>query len=143
MSRLMSFKTGLPGTYDLARCLIESMEGARSFQSGRHSRLRGDDASVCQSRAACATRSWTDASLLLGRFSRLPRRFLFVRGLVKASARALRDVTDNRPGGLVVDREETVGTVESLLHLRREAVVVEATEHLVDELGIEVVRVGE
>src|SRR5438132_572565 len=46
MSRLMSFKTGLPGTYDLVRCLIESMEGARSFQSGRHSRLRGDDAAV-------------------------------------------------------------------------------------------------
>src|SRR6266571_2432579 len=90
-----------------------------------------------------ASRSWTDASLLLGRLRRLARGFLFVRGLVETPARALRDVADDRPCRLVVDREETIGTVESLLHLGREPVVVEAAEHLVDKPGVEVVRVGE
>src|SRR5437762_9179358 len=165
MSRLTSFKTGLPGTYDLARCLRVSMEDARTSRFGRSSqfrhhsresenpescfaksldpRLRGDDAAVSDRRDSLASCSRAAASPFLRRLRRLPRCFLFVRGLVEAPARALRDVANDRPGRPVVDREEPIGTVEGFLHFRREAVFVEAVEYSVYVFVIEVVGVCE
>src|SRR5258708_35080865 len=96
-----------------------------------------------ESRATCATGSRTDASLLLRRFGRLPRGFLFVRRLVEAAARALGYIADDGPRGLVVDREEAIGAVERLLHFRGEPIVVEAPDHLVDKPGREIVRGAE
>ncbi len=71
------------------------------------------------------------------------RRFLVVGRLVEAAARARRHRAHRLPRRLVVDREEAVGAVERLHHFRREAVVVEARQHLVGELRIEVVRIRE
>src|SRR5437762_869387 len=129
MSRLMSLRTGLPGTYDFDRRLSESISEAWSG-SVRSPRRR-------------ATALRTSASLLLRSLRRFARGFLLISGLVETAARALGHVANDRPCGLVVDRKEAVRAVERLLHFRRETVVVETTEHLVDELRVEIVRVGE
>src|SRR5437870_3471137 len=74
-------------------------------------------------------RDRTDASLFLGGFGGFASGFLFVRGAVKAFSRAFRHRAHDFPRRLVIDREEAVGAFESLLHLRRKAVVVETAEH--------------
>src|SRR6267143_250819 len=86
-------------------------------------------------------------SAALTLFLALCGRFGFLRGerverrLVEFLAAAFGHLPHHGPVLLVIDREEAVGAVERLLHLGREAVIVETLQQRVAQLRLEVVRV--
>src|SRR5260370_22102994 len=86
-------------------------------------------------------------SAALTLFLALCGRFGFLRGerverrLVEFLAAAFGHLPHHGPVLLVIDREEAVGAVERLLHLGREAVIVETLQQRVAQLRLKVVRV--
>src|ERR1700759_3165211 len=89
------------------------------------------------------------ASWLLGLLFRLllrgfglARRFPLIGCLVVGRAGVLRDLADDGPVLLVGDWEKAVVALEILLHLGREAEVVEALLDLVGELRLQIMCVG-